>query len=97
MVYPALVIIVLIAVMCILTAKEKVPAECEASAVTRPFYRIAVWLEKVLRKGALNRKVFSANEERFRILEPAGDAENSSRLLFIKKCGLCLLFMMVGL
>ncbi len=97
MVYPALVIIVLIAVMCILTAKEKVPAECEASAVTRPFYRIAVWLEKVLRKGALNRKIFSANEERFRILEPAGDAGNSSRLLFIKKCGLCLLFMMVGM
>ena len=84
MVYPALVIIVLMTVMCILTAKEKVPAECEASAVTRPFYRIAVWLEKALRNGSLKKKVFSANEERFRILEPAADAESSSRLLFIK-------------
>ena len=61
--YFAIVMIALIAVLCIITSKEKVPAECESSTATRPFFRLAVRLERVLREGRMNKKIFSQNDE----------------------------------
>ncbi|MBR6257131.1 MAG: hypothetical protein IKR23_07095 [Lachnospiraceae bacterium] len=97
MFYPAIVVVVLMGILGIISAKEKVPGECEASAVTRPFYRMAVWLERVLRDSSMRKRVFLQNEERFRVLEPAADARRSARILFIKKCGLCFLLVTVGM
>ena len=97
MVILAAAIIVMITILAFISAREEVPAECEASAVTRPFFRMAVWLERVLRGSSLRKKVFSHNEERLRMLEPAADAKRSSRILFVKKSGLCFLILMVGM
>ena len=95
--YLAVGMIVLMGILCIISAKEKVPKECEASAVTAPFYRVAVWLERMLNGSGISKKVFSQNEERFRVLEPATDARRSAGILFIKKCGLCFLILTVGM
>lgn len=95
--YFAIVMIALIAVLCIITSKEKVPAECESSTATRPFFRLAVRLERVLREGRMNKKIFSQNREKYRILEPSSDAGRSTRIQFVKKCGLCFLILTVGM
>ena len=93
----AATIIVVLTILALICAKEEVPAECEASAVTKPFFRMAVWMERLLRGSRFRKKVFSHNEERLRMLEPAADAKRSSRILFVKKCGLCFLILMVGM
>ena len=95
--YFAIIMIAVIIVLCILTSKEKVPAECEASTVTRPFFRLAVRMERLLREGPMKKKIFSQNEEKFRMLEPSSDAGRSTRIQFVKKCGLCFLILTAGM
>ena len=97
MIYIAFTMLAMMAAMIIVSAKEKVPAECDASAATRPFFRMAVWIEKVLRKSRLKTGLFSQNEEKYRMLEPAADAVHSSKIQFIKKCGLCFLLLTGGM
>ncbi len=93
----AIVILVIISVFIIISAKEKVPAECEASAATAPFYRIAVWIEKKLYNGSMRKKVFGPGEEKLRILYPASDTMRASRLEFIKKCALVIVLLGFGM
>ena len=74
--YLAGAVLLLTLVLCILARKEQVPEECDASAVTKPFYRLGVWLEKKARRERWYKYFFAKNEERLRLLQeklPADD------------------------
>ncbi|MBR5420499.1 MAG: hypothetical protein IK115_05055 [Lachnospiraceae bacterium] len=97
--YLAIAVLILILLLGILTRGEEVPEECNASTLTRPFYRMASRLESCLRGAPekLRNRVFQKNEERLRLLEPGADIPKLSRLQFISKCGTALLFLTVGM
>ena len=105
MVWIAVTILLLLTVLGACARKEEVPAECEASAVTKPFYRMAVYLLRCLcgskRRGRVREKmaerIFRKNTENLRLLDPAGDARRQAQLQFVQKTGLCLLLLAVGL
>ena len=104
MVWSAVVILLFLIVLGICARKEEVPAECGASAVTKPFYRMAVyllrWLQEQRQKGGRFEKtaerIFRKNTENSRLLDPAGDAQRQAQLQFVQKTGLCLLLLGVG-
>ena len=89
----------IILLLALAARKEKVPEECRASKATAPFFRIGALLERKLRNGpeGLKIRIFRKNEEKLRILEPAGDIGKSSRIRFVSTVGLTLLFLTVGL
>ncbi len=99
-----ILILIIVAVLVVLARKEEVPAECNASKVTEPFFRIAVYLVRFVQKGEilgrridhLREKIFVKNEERFRLLEPAADVHRKTYLHVVSKLGLCFLFLSVG-
>ncbi len=89
----------IILLLMIAARKEKVPEECHPSKATAPFFRIAALLERKLRNGpeGWKQRIFRKNEEKLRLLEPAGDIRKSSRIQFVGKAGLTLLFLTVGM
>ncbi|MBR1470007.1 MAG: hypothetical protein IJ600_00025 [Lachnospiraceae bacterium] len=101
----AVIILLLLAVLWFLARKEAVPAACEASAVTKPFFQMAVYLERKLLQGAEEKKalrrlrelIFHKNEENLRLLDPAGDVKKQLYLQFIQKAGLCFLLLAAGM
>ena len=101
----AVSVLVLLLVLGICAGKERIPDACEASTVTKPFYKMAVFLERKLSKSAGNRKfpeeirkcVFQKNTEYIRLLDPAGNVQEKVSLQFIRKTGLCLLLLGAGM
>ena len=101
----AVIVIVLLIVLGICAGKEQVPDACEASAVTKPFYKMAVFLERKLSEPAQGRgsrvrireRLFQKNTENLRLLDPAGNVREEASLQFIKKTGLCLLLLGAGM
>ena len=92
-------ILLIILLLMIAARKEEVPEECHPSKATAPFFRIAALLEKKIRNGpeGWKQRFFGKNEEKLRLLEPAGDIRKSSRIQFVGKVGLTLLFLTVGM
>jgi len=88
----------------ILSRKETIPEGCEASTVTAPFFKMAVYLlrlpEKTKEQGgwalSFREKIISKNEERIRLLEPSKDVRGMAQRHVVRKLGLCLLFLTVG-
>ena len=94
----AVCVLVLLAALGICARKEPIPDACDASAVTKPFYKMAVFLERKLSKPAGIRKcLFQKNAENIRLLDPAGNVREKVSLQFIHKTGLCLLLLGVGM
>jgi len=99
-----LVIISVIVAVAIMVRKENVPEEIETSCITKPFYRVATWLLRIIRGGerghpfqkALQKRIFTRNEENIGLLEPAANRVRVSSIHFVKKTGMCILLLFVG-
>ena len=99
------ILLLVLSALWIVARKEAVPEEVQASTVTKPFYQMAVFLERKLllhaRSGGVIAKlksvVFRRNEENIRLLDPAGDVATKLHLQFVSKAGLCLLLLAVGI
>ncbi len=94
-------ILIILTVGLLWASKEEIPDRYETSAVTGPFYRLAIKVEKRLRKPVLpvelREKIFRKNEERFYLLNPAENAARQGREFFVEKCALIFLILFAGL
>ncbi len=98
-------ILFLVFVLWMFARSETVPDTCKASAVTKPFFQMAVFLHRKLSDpgegGSLRTKLkqllFRKNEENLRLLDPAGDVPTVLYLQFVQKTGIALLLLTVGL
>ncbi|MBR3306405.1 MAG: hypothetical protein IKI75_04005 [Lachnospiraceae bacterium] len=104
MVWFAAGILLCIVMIRLAAGKRKIPVEFKPSAVTKPFYACAMWLDEKLNSDAargsalyrLSRRLLEKNEENLRLLEPAGDAITAARKQFVSKTALMLLILCAG-
>ncbi len=105
MIIPGIGLLLLLTGLLVWSGKEKLPEECGESSLTKPFYKAGVRIYRLLQERTLGstngRKLyqglFGENEERFRLLLPGEEKEKAAALHFIKKTGLCLLVLTVGI
>lgn len=98
LVYVSLIILILVVLLIILSSKEQVPEGIEHSFFTLPFYKIGRLIyrkqfEEKDRQSSYYQKLYDAKH----VLSPTGKTSEEVATYFIKKVGLCLLILFVGL
>ncbi len=91
------IIITFMALFLFYVRKESVPAECDTSTITKPFYKAGIWLtSRLISNKKIKSTLLRKNSEKFYLLKPGKDITQENYIHLVSKISNCLLFLTVG-